>query len=256
MINIAVATTTETRLAEAESIAAACGLPLVHDLHDGNFTYLLVLTPEWIGIQSTKDKHFKPFYLDFSSGKLLYRSQQAGMRKEALARAMGAKPIEGLTIIDATAGLGRDSFILATLGFEVTMLERSPIIHTLLQDAFTRGKADPQIAAIIQRLHLVQADAIDWLKTHQADVVYIDPMFPSRQKSSSVKKEMVILQDLLGKDTDCADLFHSAKACAKKRVVVKRPRLAVNIADLAPNFALIGKSSRFDVYLRHPATEG
>lgn len=211
--------------------------------------YLLVRKDNYLCLINPHDKHSKPFYIDFLSGKLNYRANQAGLRKEALARAISMKPKENPTIIDATAGLGRDSFVLATLGYQVTMLEKSPLIFALLDDALQRARASSPDNAC-HRLTLIHADALDWLPanttTSKPDVIYLDPMFPERRKSASVKKEMQILNDILGHDDDIKELLTISLACAGKRVVVKRPRLAVNEhAD----FSLPGNSTRFDVYL-------
>jgi len=106
---------------------------------------------------------------------------------------------------------------------------------------------------VITRLNLVQADSIDWLKglssSQQPDIIYLDPMFPERKKSASVKKEMAILHNLQLNDDNDQHLLEAALSCANKRVVVKRPRLADNLSAFAPNFSLTGKSSRFDIYL-------
>lgn len=243
---IAVAPLTPLQQVEATALAQQLHLALVSDLHSPTYPYLLLCEGERISLHQTNAKRICPFYIDFLSGKMRYRSEQAGLRNELIARAIGQKPADQPSIIDATAGLGRDSYILASLGFEVTLVERSPILFTLLENALHRAKDE----AAVQRMHLIQADAIAWLPTAPpADVIYLDPMFPTRQKSAAVKKEMLILQDLLGKDPDAADLFQVALACAKKRVVVKRPKLADNIADRVPNYTLQGKSSRFDIYL-------
>lgn len=194
-----------------------------------------------------------PIHIDFLSGKVAYRAKHANRRNELLARAINISPNEKPLIVDATAGLGRDSFILATLGYEVIMLERSPELYTLLTDALERANADPKTAPIIERMTLIHTDAKEWLLSkkypRQPDVVYLDPMFPERKKSASVKKEMVILQELLGTDNDCALLFEAATDCARRRVVVKRPRLAENITARVPDYTLKGNSSRFDIYL-------
>lgn len=215
------------------------------------YDYLLVSTPHYLGLQKTPYKKLAPFYIDFASGKLLYRKQQAGLRKEWLSRAIGLKPSDNPIIVDATAGLGRDSFILASLGFHIILLERSPILFLLLQDALKRAAQHPSLSPIIERMHLIQANSIEWLQnsTTPIDVIYLDPMFPERKKSASVKKEMAILQELLEKDEDANQLLDQALTCATYRVVVKRPRSAANLADQTPHFALMGKNSRFDVYL-------
>jgi 16S rRNA (guanine1516-N2)-methyltransferase len=205
-----------------------------------------------LNLISPDDPDFTPFHIDFLSGKMLYRSRQASIKKEMLARALGKKPKDHPYIVDATAGLGRDSFILASLGFNVTMLERSPILFALLEDALQRACHDNLTAESAARLNLIQADAKDWLTQLPAgkrpDIVYLDPMFPEREKSASVKKEMVILQQLLGNEADAAELLTIALSCSNQRVVVKRPRLAPALSRREATFTLIGKSSRFDVY--------
>src|SRR5690606_5526316 len=106
-------------------------------------------------------------------------------------------PHDHYKILDATAGWGRDSFILASLGFEVTMIERSPIVAVLLKDALKRAANNEAC----KRMHLIQDDAVHYLQPlaekNRPDVIYLDPMFPARKKSALVKKEMALLQTLL-----------------------------------------------------------
>lgn len=243
---------------KTQKLAKHLNLPLVLDPHSNEaatYAFLLLLTPEHLALHKTANKKLShAFYIDFLSSKMRYRYQKIGLRRELLARAIGMHPRDNPYIIDATAGLGRDSFILAALGFHITLIEKSPIVYALLQDAMTRAQKEPSIAPIIERMHLHEADAISWLKTTLAtlplpDVIYLDPMFPDRQKSASVKKDMAILQELLGKSEDTEELLEVALTCALRRVVVKRPRLAANIRECAPDFSITGKSSRFDVYL-------
>jgi 16S rRNA (guanine1516-N2)-methyltransferase len=153
--------------------------------------------------------------------------------------------------VDATAGLGRDSFILASLGFKVRLIERSPIIHALLNDGLQRGLADPALAPIIKNMELIHADAILWLNEtiEKPDIIYLDPMFPDRKKSALSKLDMRIFHDIAGDDVDADQLLSTALACAARRVVVKRPRLAEELAGIKPAFALTGSSSRFDTYI-------
>jgi len=255
--HIAISITTIDQLEAGQNLASSLQLPFIPDFQSDTakaYDYLLLRTPDYLGLQKTGYKKLSPFYIDFLSGKMLYRSQHAGLRKELLARAIGFKPGDHPRIIDTTAGLGRDSFILATLGFEVTMIEQSPILHALLCDGLHRATLNPLTCDIIARLHLIHADSKDWLiksqTTPKPDVIYLDPMFPERKKSASVKKEMVILHHILGNATDDdAALLEVALTCAAKRVVVKRPRLAAYLTARAPNFSVTGKNSRFDIYL-------
>jgi 16S rRNA (guanine1516-N2)-methyltransferase len=260
---IAVATTTREKQTEARKLAEELKLNFIPDANGkplAGYQYLLLLTPAYLGLQPLGDKKQALFFIDFLSGKMRYRCEHASLRKELLARAMGCKPSDRPSIIDATAGLGRDGFILAALGFEVTLIERSPILFALLRDALSRAKMDAHSATITNRLHLIQSDAITWLRENALsqgpEVIYLDPMFPERQKSSSVKKEMIIMQELLGKDEDSDKLLQMALTCASKRVVIKRPRLAAYLSEAKrPHFSLVGKHSRFDVYLCNPGKQ-
>ncbi len=208
--------------------------------------YLLISTPDYLGLKKGNEK---PFYIDFVNGKMGYRHRHAAFKKELLAKAIHLKPASHPVIVDATAGWGRDSFILAARGYHVIMLERSPMVYALLNDALTRAQAHQATAAIAAKLQLINADALDWLPAHpKPDVIYLDPMFPMRKKSALVKKEMILLQDLLGAEDDTA-LLELALTCASKRVVVKRPRLASFLNGRKSDFSITGKNSRFDVYL-------
>jgi 16S rRNA (guanine1516-N2)-methyltransferase len=236
--------------ARAQQLAKELSLPLLAAKTEAD--YMLVVTPDYIGLQQSGSKS-KPLYVDFLSKKMIYRRQHASLKREKIARAMGLKSKNPLTIVDATAGLGRDGFILAALGFEVTLLERSPIVFTLLADGIARAQKDPGTAPIMQRFKLVKTDAFEWMHKHdkrtQPGIIYLDPMYPSRRKSALVKKEMRIFHDIIGSDEDAGHLLPAALSCATNRVVVKRARFAENLGGLLPDYTQEGSSSRFDVYL-------
>ena len=236
---------------QAEMLARQLNLPIVDS--EQTYDYLLVLTPHYLGLQKAGAKSH-PLYVDFLSPEMTRRRIEASLRREALARALGLKGHTHPSIVDATAGLARDSFVLACLGFEVQLLERSPIIHALLADGLKRAAQDPKVALIVARLHLAQTDAISWLKTHErVDYIYLDPMFPERRKSALVKKNMQFFQDIVGDDTDAEALLQIALTCANKRVVVKRPRLAATLTGPKPTLSSTGSTSRFDIYLTQDA---
>lgn len=189
------------------------------------------------------------------------RLKRASLKSELIARAcqLAEKP----KLIDATAGLGHDSLLMAHLGAEVTLVERHPILLTLLEGAQAQAAADPILAATVARIELVYADAQDYLEQcvtqqQQVDVVYLDPMFPQRDQNSAkkqalVKKQMQLLHLLLADDghMDLGDgLLAPAREIAK-RVVVKRPRLAVYLADAEPDHQWLGDACRFDAYFQH-----
>lgn len=189
--------------------------------------------------------------IDFLSEKMRYRCQHASLRSELVARAMGARPEDRPSIVDATAGLGQDSFILAYLGFEITLIEKSPIIHEILDKALQN--ASKKLPNIINRMHLVHNDAILWLKsldhTNYPQIIYLDPMFPERKKSASVNKSMSSMHKIIENDDNCQELLGIALKTATQRVVIKRPRSAPKIIEHEVNFSLNGRTCRFDIYL-------
>ena len=195
----------------------------------------------------TLSGEFNPLYIDFVAGKAAHRRQQPG--KELLAKAVGFRATTPPTIIDATAGLGQDAFVLASLGCSVILIERCEMLHALLADALERAHQHPDTAAIAARMQLHYGSAQEWLPQFMADVVYLDPMYPSRDKTALVKKEMRILRDLVGDNEDASEVLAIARGSAQKRVVVKRPRLGEYLAEQKPDFCYTSKQCRFDVYV-------
>jgi len=203
------------------------------------------------GLTLKKNAVNKTLCIDFTDKKISYRRQHSSFHQEAIIRAAGLKANTQPILLDVTAGLGRDAFILASFGFHIHLLERSPMIHALLDDALKRGLQNETISDIVQRMHLIHTDSIHFLehRTIVPDIIFMDPMFPSRKKSALPSLEMQIFHEVIGNDTDASFLFEKALACASERVVIKRPRLSPFMCDRKPHFSLTGKSSRFDVYL-------
>ncbi len=222
--------------------------------------YQLVQTPERLELHDTHDPKVGAVYVDFVEGKAQHRRKFGGGKGQDIAKAIGLHKFKHPHVIDATAGLGRESFVLATLGCTVTLLERSPVVHALLADGLRRALAsdDQEAVEIASRMTLYQADACGWLKALSApalpDVVYLDPMFPERQKSALVQKEMRFFHDVVGSDEDSDALLELACKHAKRRVVVKRPRHAPELDGTKPAFVIEGKAVRYDVYLSKAAT--
>lgn len=194
-----------------------------------------------------------PVRVDFGDPALLHRLCRADARSEDLARALGVSQRRPLQVVDATAGWGRDSAVLAALGCEVTMIERHRVVWLLLDDALARASAsaDPRVRALVDRLRLLEGDARELLRRWSApapDAVLLDPMFPERDGSAAVRKEMQLFQALVGDDADAAELLAASLALARYRVVVKRPRRAPALSGPPPSFTIEGRSTRFDVY--------
>ncbi len=237
-------------LQQAAGLAAELALPLVNKL-PAEELWVLSIDRDGVSIAATTAIHH-PLRVDFSSPSVTYRRKFGGGRGQAIARAVGLKGGRNPRVLDATAGLGRDSFVLACLGCTVTMIERSTVIAALLADGLLRGKGRTNIAAVVDRMSLSAANAVDWINDRDDvgfDVIYIDPMFPPRTKSALVKRDMQLMHELVGVDDDSELLLSAALQSTAARVVVKRPRRSDPIAGLAPSFVLQGKSSRFDVYL-------
>ncbi|MCH8537802.1 MAG: class I SAM-dependent methyltransferase [Alkalimonas sp.] len=190
--------------------------------------------------------------VDFASGSSSYRRQYGGGKDEAIAKAVGLNKKRDLTVLDATAGLGRDGFVLASIGADVTLVERNPMVAALLADGLRRAAQHPQLAEWLPtRMRLQFSPAIDALQQAEpVDVVYLDPMFPERQKSALVKKEMRAFHEVVGEDPDADQLFEPALQLAKKRLVVKRPAYAAALAGTKPSHMVKGKNNRFDVYVK------
>ena len=188
---------------------------------------------------------------DFTGGAVGHRSRSGGGRRQALPRAAGFSKGRTPRVVDATAGLGRDAFLLASLGAKVTLVERSPEIYALLRDAMTRAiEAGGGAAEAVARMTLVLGDSKALLPDLAAEVVLVDPMHPPRRGSALVKQEMRLLRALVGADEDALDLMRAALRAASKRVVLKWPLHAEPMADLPPpSHQIRGKTTRYDVFM-------
>ena len=193
-----------------------------------------------------------PVVIDFVSGKVDYRRKYGHAGGEAISKAVGIKQGWRPKIIDATAGLGRDAFVLATLGCRVHMIERCEMIAKLLEDGLRRAKGHATVGTLInKKLSLAYGDSRKELlhTPFDPEVIYLDPMFPDKKGTALVKKDMRILQCIAGKDADSGELLKLSLSIATKRVVVKRPAHANHLAALNPQMSVNTKKYRFDVYL-------
>ncbi len=235
--------------AKSRQLATRLALPLVvGDTDEGQF----FLAYEDAGlILGSLDKDMgNPIWVDFVAGANAHRRKFGGGKQQDIARAVGISKKANIRVLDATAGLGRDAFVLASLGCDVTLIEKNAVVHSLLNDGIERALHDPDAASVVQRMHLIQDDTLQF-SPETIDVVYLDPMFPPSQKSAKVKKELRYLHHIVGYDGAGADaLLDWAMQHALKRVVVKRPRLAPPLAGKKPTLTFEGKSGRFDVYVK------
>jgi 16S rRNA (guanine1516-N2)-methyltransferase len=218
-------------------------------------TAQLVLELDATGLKLLRpnDKSVGALKVDFSDGALTWRRQHGGGTGQAIAKAIGLKQKKSLTVLDATAGTATDSFVLAALGCEVTMLERHPIVALLLEDALARAELTPDVHHITQNMTLYSGSSVEFMKNmgeNSVDVVFLDPMFPHSGKNAQVKKSMQYFREMVGKDEDADHLLAPALVAANYRVVVKRPKKSPFLNSQKPTLSHEGKANRFDIYVK------
>ena len=212
----------------------------------------LIIENGRLGLADASWPKVLPVFVDFESNEAQHRRLHGGGVGQAVAKAVGLNKRKDLTIWDATAGLGRDSFVMACLGANVTMFERNVLVNLLLKNGLDNlsHTSDADLFTIFERMKLIEGSICEDVTNVSSipDVIYLDPMFPERQKSAKVKKEMSLFHGIVGADEDADSLLLPALELATYRVVVKRPKHAPLLAGRNPTTALVGKSSRFDVY--------
>lgn len=248
------------RCVQAEQVANHLQSPLLLNQDPEaivDYDFVLMFSPMAIALQQTGRKAPGPIMAEFTEGAVDHRRKFGGGKGQMIAKAVGVKAGVYPRVLDATAGMGKDSFVLATLGCGLTMIERSPVVYLLLQDGLLRAQEfaraqDVELLQVINRMQLLAQDSHSYLKSlvpaQFPDVIYLDPMFPERQKTADVKKEMAAFHSVVGKDEDADALLPLALAHVNYRVVVKRPRKAPFLNNHTPSYQLEGKSSRYDIY--------
>ena len=160
-------------------------------------------------------------------------------RNSALARACAAGT--GLRVLDATAGWGTDGLALAGLGCRVQMLETHPQVFAMLDDRLRRSGMHALAEWADARSRMCGADA------ERYDIVYLDPMFPRRNKRALPARPLQVLREIVGGEApDALELLALARGCARSRVVVKQRAHGSAIGD--PDWRVAGRTIRFDVY--------
>ena len=218
---------------------------------EGDSEFALQLGEEGLQLVELGPQAPGPVKVDFVEGAVAHRRLFGGGSGQMIVKAVGVQAGVRPRVLDATAGLGRDAFVLASLGCEMTLIERQPLIAALLEDGLARAALAHEVAPIVARMRLLTGNAIALMQAWQDEppqVIYLDPMFPHRDKSALVKKEMRLFRPFVGDDLDAPALLEAALNLATHRVVVKRPRKAPLIEGAKPGYALEGKSSRYDIY--------
>lgn len=237
---------------KAAVIGQRFGLPVIRK--PPGDAYYLVLRDTGLELLQPDSQAAGAIRIEFAAGAMGHRLRFGGGRGQPLARAVGMKPGFNPVIWDATAGLGRDGFVLASLGSRVTLCERSAVLAALLEDGLRRAALNHDIGDwVSQRIALVFGEAGQRLAELSADerpdTIYLDPMYPPGKAHVLVKKEIRALQHIIGPDQDSESLLHTALNTARRRVVVKRPRRAGWLSELKPSTSIESKKTRYDVYV-------
>lgn len=226
-------TTLPGKPVEDQAEAKAAGCQLVMGFHEERLSL-------WI-----PEGRETPLSVDFSHGKQGYRLDPDRVRHERLVKALGKPREDRWRVLDATAGLGRDAALIAQAGFQVLLIERSPLVHALLADGLSRAPVD-----LAERMTLLPCKDSREFGESGLHAVYLDPMFPSREKSAAIKKDLLWLQwlnDYPDVEEEVA-MLDWARAQSPHRIVVKRPAKATHLGGQSPGFSQKGKAVRFDVY--------
>ena len=173
--------------------------------------------------------------------RMLPRLKQGRLQQELLVKAARTKGVEQPWAIDATAGFGEDSLLLAAAGFTVDLYEQDCVIAAAVSRMRLHAGED-SIAGLRHTAELIGQGELA-----APDVVYLDPMFPGRTKSAAVKKKFQLLHHL---EQPCADeeaLVQAALAVHPRKVVIKRPVKGPLLAGVKPSYQLAGKAVRYDV---------
>lgn len=244
MSNLFLLAEPDTDLSEAKKMAEKFEIPLITDrsvLQDTD----LYLHLEADGL-SLNQKGMK---MRGDLTQMLPRLKKGKLQSEMLVKAAKMKGATGpLTAIDATAGMGEDSILLAAAGYEVFLFEKDPVIAALLADSLRRASEIPELAEIAGRMHLTGGDSIEAMQAGDihADLIYLDPMFPARSKSGLIKKKFQLLQQLERPCSDEEELVRAALVAKPKRIVIKRPAKGPYLAGIKPSYSIEGKAIRYD----------
>lgn len=248
-MDILVQAATPALMLEAERLAASLGLGAT--LAQPAEAWRLLVTAERLELHPPPSLREAPLWVELVGGAMGLRLAQGARGWGPLAKAVGLKGDYQPRVVDATAGWGRDGCLLAAMGCQVTLVERAPVMALLLEDGVRRARRDPQLAPILAHLTgplLGEARQVLAALDPPPQVVYLDPMYPTRHKAALVKKAMRHLRALVGEDDDAPALLQTALHHASRRVVVKRPAQAPPLPGPSPHHAIHTPGTRYDVY--------
>lgn len=234
------------------ALASHLNLELVESRAVNNTQVSLYLQylPEGLSLCEAGKSVAGPTRVDFYDAGLTLRASDS-IKRQNLIKALGLKKHPKPRVLDAMAGLGKDAFLMASAGCSVQMLEKSLIVHAMLEDGLERLSvgmgATPRFSLAVRCTDFLSCDYIKG----DFEIVYLDPMYSLVGRKSRAKKDMDRLHDLVGIGNQEQEQSQLEKACgiAERRVIIKRPKNAPDFAAKKPDISYRGSSSRFDVYL-------
>ena len=125
-------------------------------------------------------------------------------------------PLKNASILDCTAGLGRDGILLSELGYNVTMIEKNPLLILLIRNYLSRN------AHIKARLLYGDALTYTHIAEKEFDYIYIDFMFEKKNNSKPSKYDL-FLRSINYNENNKSGFINKMKNYCKKRIVVKEP---------------------------------
>ncbi len=183
---------------------------------------------------------------------MIPRLKKNNLQREFLVKASRMKnPGDHPVAVDATAGMGEDSLLLAAVGYQVFLYELNPVIAALLKDSLRRASSVPELKEAVSRMQVREGDSIEGLSRLDTapDLILLDPMFPERKKSGLIKKKFQLLQKLESPCSDEERLFDAAWSAGPRRLVIKRPLKGPCLAGMKPDYSIAGKAIRYDCFV-------
>ena len=240
---VAVAAVDAASAAHAAALALELGVPLIAPEDVPARAEDLCVLVSGDGCQLSVRGFAQPLAMALDDPDI--RRRAASGRRLELLRACGW-PLAEKRVLDATAGFGRDAFVLAFAGAQVDMIEREPLLQVLLRDALARAPGPHALRLFAGDAATRMAEVFDG-----HDVVYLDPMF-EREGSALPQRDAQVLAQVARKadgEGGGASLLAVALALRPARVVVKRARTQPPLlASPAPHHRIVGRRVRFDVY--------
>ena len=214
---------------------------VLNDYYDKTITQNLSINFNKEGVELINNNYKKPvsIMIDFFDKRMNNKIKQRLSGKKDIFHKLFPK--KNSTLLDCTAGYGRDGYILRSMGFNVTMIENSPIISLLLNDALKKLKLSDFI--------MYHGNSYDYLSHSEKyyDYIYIDFMFNKLKKNSLSSKNDETLKLISFQENDKNNIIRLAIKKSNSRVVVKEPKNSLSNI-LKPEYTIKTKLLNFNIY--------